>query len=168
MNEELVPKRKVVKYKHMFFGFIILISGIFIGFLGGAYVVGEHFDFFRPRPQKIKAMMGQRIINDFPSLANKKQELEKILNGEFSQFGKLNDEISYRILQMQQTIAVNVSKMFTSQKEKSRWMKTFPQYFPGHKHRLNRARKYEERHHKYIKKTCILEDWDSPHHRERE
>ena len=166
MNEEIIPKRKIVKYKHMFLGLIILFSGILIGFLGGVYVVGAHFDFFRPRPQKVKEMMSQRIIDDFPSLSNQKQELEEILNREFSQFSKLNDEISFRILQMQHNIAVNVSNMLTTNKDKSRWMKTFPCYFPGHKRRLNRAKKYEERHHKHMREPRILQDWDRPHHRE--
>ena len=162
MSDNIVPAKKVIKLKHLLFGLIILISGILIGFVGGAYTVGKHFDSFRPSPKKISEKIAGHIVDDFPSLHEDKAEVQNLISNEFSKFGLLSEEVSYRILQMQHDIAVDIAEIIPDKSDKERWMATFPEYFPGHKRRLHRARKYEERHKCNRDDNCMLEDWDRP------
>ncbi len=156
-----VQPKKIIRLKHLLFGIIILISGIMIGFVAGAYTVGKHFEYFRPKPQEITRIISGKIIDDFPYLAKDRAKIEACIHNEFANFKMLDDEVSYRILQMQHDIALQIEKIIPNPEDRQRWMTTFPQYFPGHKHRMFKAKKFEERN-KSNPEDGMLDDWDRP------
>ena len=145
MDNEVVPKKKIVKYKHLLFGVIILISGMFLGLSSGIYLLHHNADFFRPPPRKFSENITNQIVKDYPVLAPRKDELNSIIYNKLQEFHELNEEISYRILQLQHNLAEDVAKCLPTKEDKDRWMNTFPEYFPGHQKRIPRARRFEER-----------------------
>ena len=163
MSDKILPKKKVIRLKHLVFGIIILISGILIGFVGGAYTVGKHSDFFRPKPGEISRKISENIVRNFPCLQDDQDNVQNLINNEFSKFRQLSEEVSYRILQMQHDIALEIADIIPNQEDRERWMDTFPEYFPGHKHRLHRAKRFEDRQ-KCKPSGCMLQDWDRPQH----
>ncbi len=156
-----IPQTKPkIHYKHILLGIVILISGILIGFIGGAYMVGTHFDFFRPNPKDMVNKVACRIVEDFPALAPHQTEIESLIDNDMKCFGRLNDEVSYRILQLQHKIAINIAELMPNNTDKKRWMASFPQYFPGHKRRMPRAKRFEKR--MEDGSPQMLEDWEHP------
>ncbi len=158
---DIVPPKRIIRLKHLLFGIIILLSGIMIGFVAGAYTVGKHFEYFRPKPSEIAGIISGKIIDDFPYLDKDRDKIEYCINSEFKNFRMLDNEVSYRILQLQHDIALQIEKIIPNPQDRQRWMATFPQYFPGHKHRMFKAKKFEEKH-KHGSDGCMLDDWDRP------